>query len=384
MSAARVLHVAESAGWAGGEAYLLKLAAALDPARFRLEVVVPEPGPLVARLGALGVATHEVALAGRLVSPAALGALVRVLRARAPAIVQSHGARSNVYTRLAARLARVPVVLSTVHNSLFDYEVSPLRRRLYVAAERWTSGLADRVVAVSDAVARDLVQRYGLPPARVVTVKNGIDADAFAAARPPAAVRAELGLGPGDRPIGVAARMTEQKGHAHLLDALPAVLARVPAVVCVLIGDGPLRGELEARARALGVAGRCRFVGARADVADLVAALEIVALPSRSEGLPFALLEAMALGKPVVATTVGGCPEVVEDGRTGWLVPPGDAGALARAILGLLEDPEAARAMGARGAARVRAEFSLARMVGALETLYATLLAARSPGVHYA
>jgi len=382
MSAARVLHVAESAGWAGGEAYLLKLAAALDPARFRLEVVVPEPGPLVARLGALGVATHEVALAGRLVSPAALGALVRVLRARAPAIVQSHGARSNVYTRLAARLARVPVVLSTVHNSLFDYEVSPLRRRLYVAAERWTSGLADRVVAVSDAVARDLVQRYGLPPARVVTVKNGIDADAFAAARPPAAVRAELGLGPGARPIGVAARMTAQKGHAHLLDALPAVLARVPAVVCVLIGDGPLRARLEARARALGVAARCRFTGARADVADLVAALEVVVLPSRSEGLPFALLEAMALGKPVVATTVGGCPEVVEDGRTGWLVPPGDAPALAGAVLRLLEDAPAARAMGARGAARVRAEFSLARMVDALQTLYAALLGARARGVH--
>ena len=377
MSAARVLHVAESAGWAGGEAYLLKLAAALDPARFRLEVVVPEPGPLVARLGALGVATHEVALAGRLVSPAALGALVRVLRARAPAIVQSHGARSNVYTRLAARLARVPVVLSTVHNSLFDYEVSALRRRLYVAAERWTSGLADRVVAVSDAVARDLVQRYGLPPARVVTVKNGIDADAFAAARPPAAVRAELGLGPGDRPIGVAARMTAQKGHAHLLDALPAVLARVPAVVCVLIGDGPLRAAIEARARALGVAGRCRFTGARADVADLVAALEIVVLPSRSEGLPFALLEAMALGKPVVATTVGGCPEVVEHGRTGLLTPPGDPPALADAILRLLECPGEARAMGEAGAARVRADFTLTRMVRELEAIYAAALAAR-------
>ncbi|OGL00951.1 MAG: hypothetical protein A3D33_19895 [Candidatus Rokubacteria bacterium RIFCSPHIGHO2_02_FULL_73_26] len=195
-------------------------------------------------------------------------------------------------------------------------------------------------------------------------------------------MRAELGLGPGDRPIGVAARMTAQKGHAHLLDALPAVLARVPAVVCVLIGDGPLRAPLEARARALGVAARCRFTGARADVADLVAALEVVVLPSRSEGLPFALLEAMALGKPVVATTVGGCPEVVEDGRTGWLVPPGDAPALAGAVLRLLEDAPAARAMGARGAARVRAEFSLARMVDALQTLYAALLGARARGVH--
>ncbi|OGK79645.1 MAG: hypothetical protein A2W08_04525 [Candidatus Rokubacteria bacterium RBG_16_73_20] len=374
---ALVVHVAGSAGWAGGEAYLLKLAGALDRARFSLGVVVPESGPLVGRLEALGVPTVLVPLAERLVSPGVLLALARRLRRWRPAIVQSHGARSNVYTRLAARLAGVPVVLSTVHNSLFDYEVSPARRRAYVAAERWTSALADRVVAVSAAVARDLVQRYGLPAAKVVVVRNGIDADAFVPCRPPAAARAELGLGPGDRPIGLVARMTEQKAHVDLLDALPAVLARVPALACVLIGDGPLRAAIEARARALGVAGRCRFTGARADVADLVAALEIVVLPSRSEGLPFALLEAMALGKPVVATTVGGCPEVVEHGRTGLLTPPGDPPALADAILRLLECPGEARAMGEAGAARVRADFTLTRMVRELEAIYAAALAAR-------
>jgi glycosyltransferase involved in cell wall biosynthesis len=151
----------------------------------------------------------------------------------------------------------------------------------------------------------------------------------------------------------------------------------VPDVACVLIGEGPLRGALEARARALGVLERCRFTGARSDVADLVAALELVALPSRSEGLPFALLEAMALGRPVVATAVGGCPEVVEEGRTGLLVPAGDPAALAGAISRLLERPEEARAMGARGADRVRAEFTLARMVGGLEALYAAELAAK-------
>jgi glycosyltransferase involved in cell wall biosynthesis len=374
---ALVLHVAGSAGWAGGEVYLVTLAGALDRARFRLGVVVPEPGPLVDRLRALGVPTALVPLAERLVNPAALWALARQFRRQRPAIVQSHGARSNVYTRLAARLAGVPVVLSTVHNSLFDYEVSPARRRAYVAAERWTSGLADRVIAVSGAVARDLVQRYGLPAGKVVVVRNGIDADAFRPARTPEAVRAELGLGPAARPIGVAARMTEQKGHVHLLDALPAVAARVPDVACVLIGDGPLRGALEARARALGVLERCRFTGARSDVADLVAALELVVLPSRSEGLPFALLEAMALGRPVVATAVGGCPEVVDEGRTGLLVPAGDPAALAGAIWRLLERPEEARAMGARGADRVRAEFTLARMVGGLEALYAAELAAK-------
>jgi glycosyltransferase involved in cell wall biosynthesis len=371
-----VLHVAESAGWAGGEAYLVRLAGAIDRRRFRLAVVVPEPGPLVARLHALGVPTHAIPLARRLVSPGTLGRLVALLRRLRPAVVQSHGARTNVYTRVAARLAGVPVVLATVHNSLFDYEVSPWRRRLYVRAERVTSPLSDRVLAVSGAVARDLVERYRLAPGRVVTVRNGIEADRFRPERPAAEMRQALGLTPEDRVIGVAARMTEQKGHVHLLAALPAVVARHPRLVCLLIGDGPLRAALERRAAALGLGTTCRFTGAREDVADLLAALEVVVLPSLSEGLPFVLLEAMALGRPVVATTVGGTPEAVLAGQTGLLVPPADPAALASAVLRLLDRPEEARAMGARAAARVRAEFSLAAMVGALEAVYASCLAA--------
>lgn len=363
----RVLHVADSAGWAGGETWLLRVASALDR-RFRLSVVVPEPGPLVERLRALDVAVHEAPMAARLVNPAALAALVRVFRRVAPAIVQSHGARSNVYVRLAARVARVPAVVSTVHNSLYDYPVGALRRRVYVTMDVATSPLADRIVAVSGAIARDLVERYGLPPAKVVVVRNGIEADAFAAQA--TNVRARLGLAAGDRVVAVAARMTEQKGHAHLIDALPAIAAAVPGVRCVFAGDGPLRAALEAHARRRGVAGRCLFLGARDDVAAVLASADVVALPSRSEGLPFAVLEAMAVGRPVVATAVGGTPEAIDDGRTGLLVPAGDTAALAAALARLLGDPDVARRMGEQGAARVRREFSLAGMVGALADLY--------------
>lgn len=369
----RVLHVADSAGWAGGETWLLRVAAALDR-RFRLEVVVPEPGPLVERLRALDVVVHEAPIAARLVNPAALAALVRVCRRVAPAIVQSHGARSNVYVRLAGRIARVPAVVSTVHNSLFDYPVGALRRRAYVAMEVATSPLADRIVAVSGAIARDLVERYGLPPAKVVVVRNGIDADGFAGRA--ADVRARLGLAADDRVVVVAARMTEQKGHAHLIDALPAIAAAVPRVRCVFAGDGPLRAELEARARHRGVDARCLFLGARTDVADILASADVVALPSRSEGLPFAVLEAMAVGRPVVASAVGGTPEAVDDGRTGRLVPPGDVGALARAVAQVLGDPAGGRRMGERGALRVRQEFAIGDMVRGLERVYDTALGA--------
>lgn len=367
MSVTTVLHVADSAGWAGGETWLVRVASVLDR-RFRLAVVVPEPGPLVDRLRALDVPVYEAPIAARVVNPAAFAKLVRIFRQAAPAIVQSHGARSNVYVRVAARVARVPAVVSTVHNSLYDYPVGALRRRAYVAAEVATSPLADRIVAVSGAIARDLVERYGLPPAKVTVVRNGIDADRFAASATDA--RGRLGLAAADRVVAVAARMTEQKGHAQLIDALPSIAAAVPDVRCVFAGDGPLRHALEERARRRGVDGRCRFLGARDDVPDILVSADVVALPSRSEGLPFVVLEAMAVGRPVVATAVGGTPEAVDDGRTGLLVPPGDVAALATAVVRLLGDPAEAQRMGARGAERVRRDFTLAGMVDALAEVY--------------
>jgi glycosyltransferase involved in cell wall biosynthesis len=370
MTPAGVVHVAESAGWAGGERYLVALATELDRKRFRLTVIVPEPGPLVDRLHALDVETHCVPLGGRLVNPAAFLVLAQTLRRLHPAIVQSHGARSNVYIRLAARLAGVPVVLSTVHNSLFDYEVAGWRRRAYVLAERLTSPLSHRIIAVSEAIAHDLADRYGIEAARLVVVHNGIDAWAFRPARPRAAVRAELGLADRDRVVMMAGRMTPQKGWDVLLDAASRLGARAD-VVWVLVGDGPLRGVLAERAAALGIA--VRFTGAREDMADVLDCADVVVLASRSEGLPFTLLEAMALGKPVVATHVGGVPEVVEHGRSGRLVSRDDPAALAMAIAAVLDAPDAA-AMGARGRARVEAAFTLDAMVRALEDLYAAAL----------
>jgi glycosyltransferase involved in cell wall biosynthesis len=365
----RVLHVVESGGWAGGEAWIARVAGAMHT-RFDLAVAVPETGALIPRLDALGVPVWHVPR-GQLISPRALVDLVRLFRSVAPAIVHSHGARSNVYTRLAARRAGVPGVVSTVHNSLFDYPVAPMRRRIYVALERVTSTIAHRILPVSRAIARDLVDRYRIDPARVTIVRNGIDADAFAAEA--------VASGPLDvfqRPlIGVVARMTEQKAHAVLLDALPLIRARVPGITCLMIGDGVLRSALEDRARALGVADACRFLGARTDVARLLATVDLAVLPSRSEGLPFAVLEAMAVGTPVVATNVGGVAEVVQDGVTGRLVRRGDAGALAAAIVSLLTDAGRSRAMGLAATRRVRTEFPLTGMVTAIEHVYDETLA---------
>jgi glycosyltransferase involved in cell wall biosynthesis len=368
---ASVVHVAESTGWGGGERYLLALATELDRKRFRLSVIVPDGGPLVDRLHALDVETCRVPLNARRLSPGAFLALVRALRRLRPAIVQSHGARSNVYTRLAARCAGVPAVLSTVHNSLFDYDVVPWRRALYVLAERLTSPLADRILSVSAAIAHDLVERYGIAAARTVVVHNGIDAWAFRPGRGAAAVRAELGVADGRRVIVMAGRMTAQKGWDVLLEAAARLAVVRSDLAWVLVGDGPLRAVLTRRAADLGVA--ARFTGARSDMADVLGCADVVVLASRSEGLPFTLLEAMALARPVVATRVGGVPEVVEDGWSGRLVPRDDPAALAGAVAAVVDAPDAA-AMGPRGRARVETAFTLDAMVRAVERVYATVL----------
>jgi len=364
----RVVHVAGSAEWGGGERYLELFARHYDRDRFAVQVVLPAPGPLGARLGALGIDAHVVDL-GALVSLGALLRLASVLRRLAPDVVQSHGARSNVYARVAGRLAGVPAVVSTIHNALRDYPVAPARLALYRAMDRVTLPLATRVVCVAGELARDY-------PGRAVVVHNGIDLDDFdvQALRAPAGERrARVGLD-GGPVVGFVGRLTPQKDPLTFLRVVAAVRRVRPDVRAVVVGDGPLRAEVERVAAALGVAPWCRFLGERSDVPALLAAMDVVVLTSVSEGFPFVVLEAMAMERAVVATAVNGVPEIVEAGVTGRLAPRGDVDALTSATLGVLDAPDAARRMGQAGRGRVVDRFTAQRMVAETQALYLRLL----------
>jgi glycosyltransferase involved in cell wall biosynthesis len=363
----RVVHVAGSAEWGGGERYLELFARHHDRDRFALEAVLPAPGPLGARLEALGIDVHVVDL-GALVSPTAIFHLASVLRRLAPDVVQSHGARSNVYTRVAGRLAGVRAVVSTIHNALRDYPVAPARLALYRAMDRVTLPLATRVLCVAGELARDY-------PGAVV-VHNGIDLDEFdvQALRAPAGERcASVGLD-GGPVVGFVGRLTPQKDPLTFLRVVAAVRRARPDVRALVVGDGPQRAVAERAARALGVASWCRFLGERSDVPALLAAMDVAVITSVSEGFPFVVLEAMAMERPVVATAVNGVPEIVESGVTGWLAPTGDVDALARATLGLLDAPDVARRMGHAGRRRVVDHFTAQRMVAETQALYLRLL----------
>jgi glycosyltransferase involved in cell wall biosynthesis len=353
--------LAGSAGYGGGERYLELLFDRLDYARYRALLICPEPGPFVGRMKERGVETHLVHLAP-LFNPIAIWRLTRLLVRERVTILQTHGARANFYGRIAGRLAGVPVIISTVHNSLKDYEVCLLTRWLYTAALRLTLPFVHRIICVSDSNRRDLIDECPAAAARIQTVYNGVDPSAFPSQPDRQKVRQELGVTQGPVLVMIA-RLTEAKGHRYLLQALPHLLETWPQLCCVCVGDGELRGQLHHLAVELAVERSCRFVGVREDIADVLAAADVVVLPSLSEGFPFVLLEALAMGCPVVASRVNGVPELIEDHKTGLLVPARDPHALAMAIQEVLSDPIAASKMGAAGRAVVQQRFTVDQMV---------------------
>jgi len=347
--ARRVLHYVDAALFGGSEQAALHLMAALDRSRWQ-PVLLYHPAPGIARL-AKGAATAGIRTVGvpRVASGTSLPGivrLVRAIRAEAPEIFHAHlswplACKHGV---LGARLARVPAVVGTAQLYTTPGDLRQARFRL--------RGLR-RIIAVSREVEERYLRDLGVPARRLAVVPNGIPVPP--ALHPPnPALRAELARGRPDCLVLTPARLHQQKGHAYLL----AAAALVPGATFVLAGDGPLRAELEQRARELGVASRCLFLGERADVPDLLAAADLFLLPSLWEGLPLSVLEAMAAGRPVVATAIGGTDEAVTDGVTGLLVPPRDPAAIAAAIARLRDDPGLAERLAAAGRARVEREFS--------------------------
>jgi glycosyltransferase involved in cell wall biosynthesis len=232
----------------------------------------------------------------------------------------------------------------------------------------------DHVVAISAAI-RDVLLASGVEAGRISVVPSGVDVDRFVAVNADReTVRREWAVGPEESVVVVVGALVQRKGHAVLLEAARRLAAQRIQARYVLCGEGAERGALERQARETGLGEAVRFVGWRADVPRQLAAADVVALPSLQEGLGVAALEAMAAGRSLVASRVGGLAELVREGEDGWLVPPGDPGALARALTQALADPERRRTMGEAGRRRVAREFSMTRMTSDNETLYRRLV----------
>ena len=316
------------------------------------------------------------------VALAKLTALVRRLR---PHVVHTHTAKAGFLGRLAARAAGVPVVVHTYHGHVLSGYYGRTRTAGLRLMERGLALLSDRLIAVSDRVRDDLVA-FGVAPAeRFTVVSLGLDLDPMSTASTHrGALRRELRLGPDTRLVGIVGRLFPIKNHALFLDAAARVLASRPDSRFVVVGDGRLRGELETRARRPDLVDHVIFTGWRYDLPRFYADLDVLVVSSRNEGTPVSAIEAMAAGCPVVATRVGGLPDLIDDGRTGTLVAPDDPAALATAIGRVIDDPSRAEHMRLAARADVEKRFLASRLVTDLQDLYLALLAAKGVTVGHA
>jgi len=300
--------------------------------------------------------------------------LFRLCRRERFDIVHTHTSKGGFLGRIAARLAGVPTVIHTVHGFAFhEFTPGPVAA-FYTLLERLASHFCDLVICVNDEDRRTAIRRRIVGPDKIVTIHNGIDVGRFVGARGDS-VRRELALGDDALLIGTVGRLAPQKGFAHLLRAIPLVLRQHPEARFAFVGDGPLEAELKELAAELSVSENCHFLGFRRDIPEVLAACDVFVLPSLWEGLSITLLEAMAAGKPIVATGIKGNREVITDGVNGLLVRPKDSADLARAIIELIEDRERARLLGEKAHQTVRRRFDERAMLEKTLQAYAAAMA---------
>ena len=332
----------------------------------------------------LGIDVERLEELHREISPfrdaVAIVRLARLIRRLRPHILHTHTAKAGAVGRLAALLAgdaRPPIVVHTFHGHVLRGYFDPLRTAGFRLLERWLATKTTALVAVSPQVRDDLVALGVAPRERFVVVRLGIELEQRVAAEQDGRgeSRRVLGIGPDRFAVGWIGRMTGVKRTEDVLRAFRRLRDRgVDACLC-MIGDGPDRPAVERRAHELGVMRDTLFLGYQEEVAPFYAAFDAMILPSINEGTPVSAIEALAAGRPVVATRVGGVPDVVREGEDGFLVEAGDVDALAERLARLAADPELRERLGAAGRARVIPRYSVARLVDDIDLLYRSLLA---------
>lgn len=359
-----ILHTEASLGLGGQEIRILGEVRWLGEHGWDALIACQPGSGLLGEARAAGLAVVAVPMRGAW-DLAALVGLRRLMRQRRVDLVHTHSSVDSWLAGLAARSLGLPLVRSR-HVS-----IPILRRRALVYR------LADRIITSGDAV-KALVARAGIPERRIVSIPAGVDTSRFHPGVSGRAVRQELGLGVDGPVVGLVANVRGSKGHNVFLEAAREIVATVPSTRFLIVGEGVGYDDVRRRVEAMGLGRHLVMTGFRRDIPEVMAALDVLTLPSiRSEAISQVVPQALAVGTPVVASTVGGSPEVIRDGETGRLVPPGDAHALARAILELLRDPTGARAMARAGGEMVRARWSIDASMGATTREYETLLAER-------
>jgi glycosyltransferase involved in cell wall biosynthesis len=382
----KILRIITRLNIGGPSFHTILLTAHLDPAIFSSKLVKGEEGKnegemndLLERKEVIPVIIPQL---GREISWrddwSAFWKLYRLIRQEKPDIVHTHMAKAGTLGRLAAKLAGASTIVHTFHGHVFHSYFGIVKTKVFIIIERLLALLTTQIVAVSPSQKEELL-RYKIAPCKKVTcIPLGLELDLFLKAeKEKGQLRTELNLEQNHKLVGIIARLVPVKGHSFLLAAAPMVISIFPRVKFLVVGDGPLRKELEDLADQLGLQRNVIFLGFRKDLSKIYADLDVVVLTSLNEGLPVAIIEGMTAAKPVVAFDVGGVKDLVQDNITGILVPFGEVHKLADSIIHLLKDPQECERLGQNARRKAYPHLDYRRLVGDMEKFYCQLLGNR-------
>jgi glycosyltransferase involved in cell wall biosynthesis len=387
----RVLRVIGRLNVGGPSVHVVNLSAGLEPSRYDHMLVIGREsaaeGSMLDYALARGVRPHRLSdivtsfnLAPR--DAKAVASLGRIMHQYRPQIVHTHTAKAGLLGRVAARLAGVPIVVHTFHGHVLHGYYGPIKNWLLRRMERSLASISDRLVTVSEGVKEDLIHYRVARAKKITVIPLGLDLQPYIDAhRLRGEFRRELGVDADIKLIGIVGRLFPIKNHALFIDGAARIAAADPRARFVVVGDGVLRAALEAQARQLGIAGRVVFTGWRADLPRIYADLDLLVVSSNNEGTPLSAIEAMASGCPVVATRVGGVPDIITDGVTGRLIAPGDAEGIADAVLKLCAAPETLSQLGQNAVSAACQRFDVKRLIEDMDQLYRELIQIKTIGI---
>jgi len=369
-----ILYVVDNIEFGGGERNFAQIINRLPKDRYKV-MVVCMPG---------GVFEEEIRGSGAQIRPVDMGSrfnillifrLAELMKREGIHIVHSQGGRADFFARIAAKLAKVPKVVSTVAMPVEGYDVGSLRKTVYVALDRFTERFVDRFIVVSQALRKVLILDHKIAHDKVIKIYPGIVIEDYHHHSPSdKAIREEFRIEPDIPIVGAIGRLVWQKGFSFFIHAAKRIVKVFSDVKFLIVGEGPLHQELKMLSKRLEISEYLVFTGFRRDIPDLLSGMDILVIPSLKEGLPAVLLEGMAMAKPIVATNIDGISEIIRDGETGLLVPPGDPEALAEAITSLLKDRDKAMTMGRAGRRLIGREFSVEEMVRRTQEVYESMV----------
>jgi glycosyltransferase involved in cell wall biosynthesis len=379
----RVVRVFSRLNIGGPSIHVILLTSRLNAADYESLLLVGKEGPREGNMSDLaarcGIHPIEIECLGRDISLwndlRGIYLLWRFIKRLKPEIVHTHTSKAGFSGRLAARMAGVPVIVHTFHGHVFEGYFGPALTKLFILLERFLAKNCDALITISKTLKKQLVEKGIAPAEKIEVIELGLELEEFLAVRGRShTLRRELGLGDETPLVGIIGRLVPVKDHRTFLSAAALVAETISDARFAIIGDGGMLHSLQDQVQKSGLNERVYFTGWKSSLADVYADLDLVVISSRNEGTPVSLIEGAASCKPLVATSVGGIPDMITDGWDGILVPPADSSALAQAILRVLGNPDLSRQMGSRARERVRNRYAADRLLTDIEQLYSRLL----------